>query len=69
MDAVRRESFGADVDFTLGPAGARLKWGMVEIEDPCAYCKVHQPCGCEWDILHRYANEEIDHMVEKRYGL
>jgi len=68
-EEIYREYFGADVTVRLGPAETRLKFGMVEIEDPCAYCGKPQPCGCEWDVIHRRANEEIDLLVRTRWSI
>lgn len=66
---IYREYSYADITVSLGSAETRLKMGMVEIMDPCAYCGKPQACGCEWDAVHRRANEEIDHMVATRYGI
>lgn len=44
----------------------RGKLGRVELEDPCLHCKHYQPCGCEWDRVHRLANEHIEEIAQRQ---
>lgn len=60
-----RDARGADITVLLGPAESRQKLGMIELDDPCAFCKKPQRCGCNEDALHRRANVEIEAIAQK----